>query len=126
MANVINPVQNMHRYSTERMGLKIKDNFYMHNLLFADDQVVIIRGVEDANNVQRRLEEEDEKWRLKIKCGKTEYLGTDHSGKLKINGNKIPVVKQLKYLGSIFQEKGSSVLEIEKKILVKQEELLAC
>jgi hypothetical protein len=32
-----------------RLGLKIEDNCYVHNLLFADDQVVIARGSEDAN-----------------------------------------------------------------------------
>jgi hypothetical protein len=31
------------------MGLKIDENCYKHNLLFADDQVVIDRGTEDAN-----------------------------------------------------------------------------
>jgi hypothetical protein len=35
---------------------------------------------------------------------------------LKINGNTIPTVKQLKYLGSIVQENGSSDLEIDKRI----------
>jgi hypothetical protein len=54
-----------------------------------------------------------------------EYLGTDHSDELKINGNTIPTVKRFKYLGSVVQENGSSHLEIEKKGLVKQEELLA-
>jgi hypothetical protein len=33
------------------MGLKIEENCYVHNLLFADDQSVITRGVEDANYV---------------------------------------------------------------------------
>jgi hypothetical protein len=34
---------------------------------------------------------------------------------LQINGNKIPTVKQSKYLGSIVQENGPADLEIEKK-----------
>jgi hypothetical protein len=76
------------------MGLKIEDNCYVHNLLFADDQVVITRGVEDANYIRRILEEEYEKWGLKINYGRTEYLGTDHSEELQINGNTIPTVKQ--------------------------------
>jgi hypothetical protein len=37
----------------------------VHNLLFADDQVVITRRVEDANYIGRKLEEEYEKWGLK-------------------------------------------------------------
>jgi hypothetical protein len=87
----------------------------VHNLLFADNQVVIPRGVEDANYIGIKLEEEYEKWGLKINYGKTEYLGTDHSEELQINGNTIPTVKQFKYLGSIIQESGSPDLEIEKK-----------
>jgi hypothetical protein len=41
----------------KRMGLQIGDNCYVHNLLFADDQVVITRGVEDANYIGTILEE---------------------------------------------------------------------
>jgi hypothetical protein len=43
------------------MGLKIEDNCYVHNLLSTDDQVVIMRGVEDTNYIDRKLEEY-EKW----------------------------------------------------------------
>jgi hypothetical protein len=74
------------------MGLKIEDNCYVHNLLFADDQSAITRGVEDANYIGRKLEEHD-KWRLKINYEKTEWLGTDHSEELQINENIIPTVK---------------------------------
>jgi hypothetical protein len=42
----------------------------VHNLLFADDQVIITRGVGDATYTGRELEEEYEKWGLKINYGK--------------------------------------------------------
>jgi hypothetical protein len=100
----------------KRMGLKIEDNYYLHNLLYADDQILITRGAENPNYIGRKLEEEYEKWGLKISYGKAKYLGTDHSEELQINGNTIPTVKQFKYLGSIVQENGSSVLEVEKRI----------
>jgi hypothetical protein len=96
------------------MELKLEDNSYVHNLLFADDQVVIIRAVEDANYTGREMEEY-EKWGLK-NYGKTEYLGNDHSEKLQIDGNTNTTVKECKYLGSILQDNGSSDLGIEKKI----------
>jgi hypothetical protein len=99
----------------KRMGLQIGDNCYAHNLLFADDQEVITGGVEDANYIGRKLEEEYEKWGLKMNYGKTEYLGTDHTEDLQVNLNIIPTVKQFKYLGSTVQDNGSSDLEIEKK-----------
>jgi hypothetical protein len=38
------------------MGLKIEDNSYVHNLLFADDQVVIIGCAENANYRRTVLE----------------------------------------------------------------------
>jgi hypothetical protein len=53
---------------------------------------------------------------LKNKLWKTEYLAKDHSEELQINGNTILTVKQFKYLGSTFQENGSSDLETEKRI----------
>jgi hypothetical protein len=84
-------------------------------LLFADDQIVITRGVEDANYIGRKLEEY-ENWGLKINYGKMGYLDTDHSEELQINGNTIPTVTQFKYLGSVVQENGSSDLEIDKRI----------
>jgi hypothetical protein len=85
------------------MGLKIEDNCYVHNLLFADVQVVIARGAEDGNYIGRKLGEEYEKWGLKINYGKTEYLGTDHSEELQMIGNTIPSAKEFTYLGSVVQ-----------------------
>jgi hypothetical protein len=48
------------------MGLKPEDSCCVHNLLFAHGQVVISRGAEDANYLGRNLEEEYEKWGLKL------------------------------------------------------------
>jgi hypothetical protein len=39
------------------MRLKIENNGCVHNLLFANDQAVITRVVEDANCIGRKLEE---------------------------------------------------------------------
>jgi hypothetical protein len=65
----------------------------------ADDHVVTTRGVEDANYIRRKLEEEYEKWGLEINYGKTEYLGTDHTEELQVNENIIPTVKQFQVFG---------------------------
>jgi hypothetical protein len=43
------------------------------------------------------LEEEYEKWGLKINYVKTEHLGTDHSEEFKINVNTLPTIKQFNY-----------------------------
>jgi hypothetical protein len=51
----------------------------VHNLLFADAQVVMTRRVKDANYEGRKSEQEFEKWGLKINYGEMEYLATEHS-----------------------------------------------
>jgi hypothetical protein len=43
------------------MGLRIEENCYVHNLLFADDQAELARGAEDSNYVGIKLDE-SEKW----------------------------------------------------------------
>jgi hypothetical protein len=86
----------------------------------------ITRGVEDANYIGRKLKEEYEKWGLKIIYVKTEYLGTDHTKDLQVNGNIIPTVKQFKYLGSIVQDNGLSDLEIEKKKICETRRVISC
>jgi hypothetical protein len=53
--------------------------------------------------ITQKIGGEYEKWRLKINYGKTEYLGTDHSEELQINGNTIPTLKEFMYLGSVVQ-----------------------
>jgi hypothetical protein len=75
--------------------------------------------VEDANCKGRKSEEEYEKWGLKYSVFPYFILVTDHSEELQVSGNKIPTVKQVKYLGSIVEENGSSDLEIEKKRIIE-------
>jgi hypothetical protein len=78
------------------MGLRTEDNSYVHNLLFAYNQVVITRRVGDVKYTRRKLEEEYEKWVFKRYYGENEYSGTDHSEELQINENTIGTVKQFK------------------------------
>jgi hypothetical protein len=63
--------------------------------------------------------EENQKKNLRngdLNYEQTEYLGTEHSEELQIDGNTIPPVIEFEYLGSIFQENGSSDLEFEERI----------
>jgi hypothetical protein len=48
-----------------KLMLLIGKDFYIHKL-FTDDQVVIMQGVEDANYMDRKIEEEYEKWGLNL------------------------------------------------------------
>lgn len=95
------------------------------NRPFAGDQVVITGGVEDANQIGRKLEEYCEKWGFKINYGKMKYLGTDHSEKLHMNANIIQTVKQLSVWDQQFKRIAHLILKLKKE-LVKQEALLAC
>jgi hypothetical protein len=97
------------------MGLKIGNGCNIHNLLFADNQVVIMLGVQGANYMGTKIEEEYEKWGLKIDYGEMEYLSKNPLDELDINGNKIKTVEN-KYLGSALQDNGSSHIDIEKRI----------
>jgi hypothetical protein len=47
------------------MRLEIEGEWYVHNLLFANDQVVIGREVEDVNYIGRKLEEYEKNGDLK-------------------------------------------------------------
>jgi hypothetical protein len=44
----------------------------------------------------------------------TEYLGTDHSEELQINGNRIPTVKQFKHWDQWFKRMAYLTLKLEK------------
>ena len=51
-----------------------QDNNYLHNLLFADDQVIITQDTDDAPYMTRKLNEEYGKWGLQINMNKIQYL----------------------------------------------------
>ena len=53
-----------------KMGIKLEETTYLHQLLFADDQVVIVRDGEDANYMCAKLVETYKKWGLTINYGK--------------------------------------------------------
>ena len=56
------------------MGFQIRENIFISNLPFADDQVIVAQDHEDADYMCRKLQEEYRKWGLKINPNKTEYM----------------------------------------------------
>jgi hypothetical protein len=52
------------------MGLPINQDYYLYNLLFEDDQVIIAQDTEDAEYMLRKLDVEYNKWGLQINFGK--------------------------------------------------------
>ena len=39
------------------MGIQIRDNLYMHNVIFSGDQVMITSVIQDSNHMGRQSEE---------------------------------------------------------------------
>jgi hypothetical protein len=98
------------------MGIQIKNNLYLHHLLFADDQVILAQDGEDADNMCRKLTEEYHHWGLKINASKTEYLAPNIDNDLYTEGHKIKKYNTFCYLGLILVQNGTSNVEIEKRI----------
>lgn len=98
-----------------KMGIQLDEEKFLHNLLFADDQVVVAQDGEDANYTCRKLNEVYKKWGLQINYNKTEYL-TNDTDDLYIDGKKIKKVQDFCYLGSILELDGTSNKEIQKRI----------
>jgi hypothetical protein len=85
------------------MGLPINQDYNLHNLLFAVDQVIIAQDTEDAEYMLRKLVEEYMKWGLQIHFGKTEYLTLDPGVGIVTETGQIKAVNKFKYLGSILE-----------------------
>lgn len=98
------------------MGIQIHPDYYLYNLLFADDQVIITEDTDDASYMLRKLVEEYKIWGLEINFNKTEYLTMGLEEKLTCNTEEITHVEYFKYLGSIIQKDATTNLEIQRRI----------
>lgn len=102
--------------SCRGMGLEINDRL-MHNLLFADDQVIIGQDKEDMEYMIRKLVDAFAVGGLKINAIKTEYMvigGTSED--LHINDMTIKCVEEFKYLGSIIDKSGNCERDIINRV----------
>ena len=88
-------------------------------MMFADDVVICAES-------QKEVEERLERWRraledrrMHISRKKTEYLcvgGGENVGELKMQGEKVPRVKEFRYLGSTVQADRGNEVEVAKRI----------
>ena len=88
-------------------------------ILFADDIVI-------CKETRKEVEWRPECWRyalerrgMKVSRSKTEYLcinGGNDNKTVKIEGTKVPRVKEVKYLESTVQESGSCEREVKKRV----------
>ena len=87
-------------------------------MLFADDIVIC----EETRKVERRLEFWKytlERRGMKVSRSKTEYLcinGGNDDKTVKMEDEKVPRVKEFKYLGSTVQESGGWEREVKKRV----------
>ncbi|XP_073976569.1 uncharacterized protein [Rhodnius prolixus] len=98
------------------MGMKITDNLYISNLLFAEDQVIIAEDEDDACYMLRKLMESYAEWGLGIHFDKSQHLSTSNASTLEIEGRRIKRVDHFKYLGSMVEKDGSSKQKVERRI----------
>ena len=88
-------------------------------MLFADDIVIC---EETRKEVVQRLESWKyalERRGMKVSRSKTEYLwinGGNDDETLKMEGTKVPRVKEFKYLGSTVQESGGCERQLKKRV----------
>jgi len=101
----------------ERMGIKLNDDM-LYSLNFADDQVIFAENEYDAHYTLRKLNEEYEKWGLKINFKKTEYMVVGGTGKDLVmeDGSVVKCCQTYKYLGTILTDQGGSEEEIKHRI----------
>ncbi|XP_044755102.1 uncharacterized protein LOC123314054 [Coccinella septempunctata] len=99
------------------MGIELKDN-YIYTLQFADDQAILAGDQEDMEYMVRKLVEEYNEWGLTVNLEKTKYLRIGGPpGFLDLeNGHRISCCRDYVYLGVRFDESGTDIGEIEKRI----------
>jgi hypothetical protein len=97
------------------MGLPMNQDYHLHSLLFADDQVMTAQDTEDAEYMLRKLVEEYRKEGLQVNFVKTEYLTLDLGAGIVTEAGQIKAVNKFKYLGSILEATAANTLKYEKR-----------
>lgn len=83
------------------------------NLLFADDQIVIVSDEEDVDYMFRKLRDEYEKWGLAIIMDKIKYIRLgDEKEDPQLQLREIKNCSKHKYLGCITSGTGTSRREL--------------
>ncbi|KAK3545442.1 hypothetical protein QTP70_007642 [Hemibagrus guttatus] len=88
-------------------------------MMFADDIVI-------CSESREQVEENLERWRfalerrgMKVSCSKTEYMCVNEregSGTVRLQGEEVKKVQELKYLGSTVQCNGECAKEVKKRV----------
>ena len=99
---------------TARQRIKGTD---VDQVLYADDTICIAQNERAMNRILKAIEEEGEKYGVRLNKDKCEYLGFGGAKAVKFkNGQKVPKKEEVKYLGSILNTKGDLANEIQSRI----------
>ena len=90
------------------------------NLRYADDTTLVCSSREELIDLLNRIKQASEEKDLLLNTKKTKIMVVDRDNNntdFTIAGNKIEVVNQFEYLGSIINNKGESTTEIRRRRL---------
>ena len=88
------------------------------NLRYADDTTLVCSSREEVIDLLNRIKQSGEEKDLLLNTKKTKIMVVDRDNNtdFTIAGNKIEVVNQFEYLGSIINNKGESTTEIRRRL----------
>ena len=99
----------------QQLGVKI-DGKMLNEIRFADDVVLISQNKQELADMMTNLFEECKISGLKANMEKTKILTNTSETSFDLNGNKIEIVEEFKYLGSVFSFQDRESKEIAARI----------
>ncbi|CAI5438835.1 unnamed protein product [Caenorhabditis angaria] len=101
----------------ENFGIRV-DGRYISRLLFADDLVLIDKNPKDASNRASKIAKICEKAGLIFNTAKSKVLRNQcaNNASVRVNGQPLEDVDQIKYLGRIFRKDGALDSEINNRV----------
>lgn len=87
-------------------------------IVYADDTICVSTDTKAMNKFLKDIEEEGEKYGLKLNKGKCELLTTSHNADIKFkDGTKVPRKPEVTYLGCQIKQYSNRSEEISKQIM---------
>jgi len=95
--------------------------YRFRELLFADDIALVAETLEKLKSALQNLTDTFSRYGLKVSIDKTKWQALDHRGvkstdKILINGEQIKRVDEFVYLGSVFNERGTIMSDVKRRI----------
>jgi hypothetical protein len=113
-------VEQIFRAVEDKKGIVV-GGININNLRYADDTVLISDSEQNLQVLLNAVNEEGEKWGMKINVAKTKTMvihkrGVTPNNNLNLNGNALQQVSSFVYLGHLITEDGRCEREIRRRI----------